>query len=290
LSSYPPALRNLDSTAPRVLWTDCNFAGMPDFYHPPLPHSRRSLAKVHQMEQEAISQCSLIVYSSQWAADTLIANYDVDPSRVKVVPFGPNLVITHTAEDIERIVAARPTDRCNLVWIGTDGGRKRSGFAVEVVKALNQQGLPTHLTIIGIEPEPSDPLWSLEHVTCLGFLDKSRTDDRVRFEACLSEAHFLIHPAEAEAFGMVLCEAISHGVPCLASAVGGIPTIVKTGVTGHLFSPDAPIAEYCDVIHRYIADPRDYRELTRSAFHEFEIRLNWPCAARQIRELIEEGC
>jgi glycosyltransferase involved in cell wall biosynthesis len=158
------------------------------------------------------------------------------------------------------------------------------------VKALNQQGLPTHLTIIGIEPEPSDPLWSLEHVTCLGFLDKSRTDDRVRFEACLSEAHFLIHPAEAEAFGMVLCEAISHGVPCLATAVGGIPTIVQTGVTGHLFSPDAPIAEYCDVINRYIADPRDYRELTRSAFNEFEIRLNWPSAARQVRELIEEYC
>ncbi len=40
-----------------------------------------------------------------------------------------------------------------------------------------------------------------------------------------------------EPFGLVLCEAMSAGVPIVASAVGGIPEIMEHGTSGFLFDP-----------------------------------------------------
>jgi glycosyltransferase involved in cell wall biosynthesis len=51
-------------------------------------------------------------------------------------------------------------------------------------------------------------------------------------------ARFLVVPGVCfEAFGLVLVEAMSHGLPVIASRIGGMPEIVEDGVTGLLFEP-----------------------------------------------------
>lgn len=49
-------------------------------------------------------------------------------------------------------------------------------------------------------------------------------------------ARFLVFPSLCfEGFGLVAAEAMSHGLPVIASNMGGIPEIVEDGVTGCLF-------------------------------------------------------
>jgi len=48
----------------------------------------------------------------------------------------------------------------------------------------------------------------------------------------------LVHPSQSEGLGSVLLEAQQHKTPVIASNVGGIPDIVKDGVTGLLIPPD----------------------------------------------------
>jgi len=41
-----------------------------------------------------------------------------------------------------------------------------------------------------------------------------------------------------EAFGIVAAEAMSHGVPVIASRIGGLSDVVRDGETGLLFEPN----------------------------------------------------
>ncbi|MFQ5977045.1 MAG: glycosyltransferase family 4 protein [Candidatus Heimdallarchaeota archaeon] len=53
----------------------------------------------------------------------------------------------------------------------------------------------------------------------------------------LKRANALVLPSLSEGFGAVLVEAMSAGRPCIASDVGGIPSLISNGHDGILFPP-----------------------------------------------------
>lgn len=54
----------------------------------------------------------------------------------------------------------------------------------------------------------------------------------------MRQAHVLVLPSRYEAFGLVLAEAMSMGLPVIASRIGGIPYLVRDRLNGLLFTPD----------------------------------------------------
>lgn len=66
--------------------------------------------------------------------------------------------------------------------------------------------------------------------------------------------HLVVHPALMEGLGVALLEAAASGVAIVASAVGGIPEVVRDGVNGLLVPPGDPGALQ-DAIVRLLADP-----------------------------------
>jgi len=61
----------------------------------------------------------------------------------------------------------------------------------------------------------------------------------------------LVHPSQSEGLGSVLLEAQQHKTPVIASNVGGIPDIVKDGVTGLLIPPDDSLSLEKSIIELY---------------------------------------
>ena len=55
--------------------------------------------------------------------------------------------------------------------------------------------------------------------------------------AALWSGHALVLPSLAEAFGVVLLEALSTGIPVIATDTGGIPEIIENGKEGFLIRP-----------------------------------------------------
>ena len=57
---------------------------------------------------------------------------------------------------------------------------------------------------------------------------------------CYSRCDIFVMPSRQEGFGLVFLEAMALGKPVIGACVGGIPEIVKNGVTGFLVVPDDP--------------------------------------------------
>ena len=99
--------------------------------------------------------------------------------------------------------------------------------------------------------------------------DRSRTEARVRelglqarvrfagqldrVDELLRCADMLLLPSETESFGLAALEAASCGLPVVASDVGGLPEVVKHGVTG-LLAPVGDVAAFADHVTALVLD------------------------------------
>jgi N-acetyl-alpha-D-glucosaminyl L-malate synthase BshA len=117
---------------------------------------------------------------------------------------------------------------------------KRVGDAVLALASLRRQGLPTALALLGDGPERA----AVEaRVADLGLESSVRfLGARGHFEDLLSRADVFLLPSETESFGLAALEALASGVPVVASAVGGLPEVVRDGETGLLVPPADPEA------------------------------------------------
>jgi glycosyltransferase involved in cell wall biosynthesis len=272
----------LDVGTPIAFWTDACFAGMVGFYPEFSDLSRRSLTAGNRAEQAALDRASQVFYSSEWARQSAIANYEVDAEKLHVVPFGANIANPAPTEEVARWVSERDEDSCKLLFLGVDWERKGGEVAVAVTERLNRSGRRTELVTAGAQPSRSAENSPL--VTSMGFLSKEAERDRLRLREAFASSHFLLLPARADCSPMVLAEACAFGVPVLANAVGGIPTIVRDGVNGWLVEPDGGMVDrYAELIASSIEDRAAYQELAMSARREFQTRLNWEVAAKAVR-------
>lgn len=274
---------------PIVLWTDTTLAALIDFYPYLSNLCTETKQNIYTLEKSALDRCSLAVYSSDWAAETAIKIYGISPNKVKVVPWGANIECDRTIDDIQNIVESRPLNPCKLLFFGTQWQRKGGDIALAVAKELNKIGVPAELTIVGCESSVTSE--SIPNfVKFLGFIDKSTEEGEQKINQLLAESHFLILPSRAETYGHVFCEANSFGVPCLATNIAGIPTIIKDGINGKTFALDANISEYSTYITDIISNYSQYKRLAILSFNEYQSRLNWTVAGRAIKELLREFC
>lgn len=273
LATHTELLAECETDLPIAYWSDSNFDCMLGAY----PYFRNLnpcvIRRGHDYERRALARAGLVFYACDWARDAAIKTYGIAPEKVKVIPFGANIQCDRSAADVDKLIAARPRDRCQLLFLGKVWERKGGDTAVAVAEELNRSGLPTTLTLIGSQPPEGKSLPSFVRKT--GFINKSDPAGLKQFNDLIAQSHFLILPSRAEAFGIVFCEASSFGVPSLATNVGGIPTAVRDGGNGQTFPLDAPPADYAAFVRQQFANYASYEALARSAFREFETRLNW---------------
>lgn len=280
-------LAYLECDRPLVLWTDTTYAGLFGGYTDFTNLCQETINHLTTMDRLTLQKCQLAIFPSVWAADIAIKNYQVDPGKVKVVPFGANIECDRTIEDIQLMVNARSQTTCKLLFIGVDWVRKGGAIALNVAKQLQQNGLNVELIVVGCKPPESEyPL--PDFVKPVGFINKSTPEGLAKFNSFIAEAHFLIVPSKAETYGNVFCEANSFGVPCLATNAGGISTIIREGINGKTFAPDAKPEEYSIYIQDIFKNYSAYKDLALSAFNEYQTRFDWSAAGKSVRKLLLE--
>jgi glycosyltransferase involved in cell wall biosynthesis len=274
----------LDCKQPIILWTDALYASLIGFYPGFSSHSANSIAQGNRITRECLSRCQFAIFSSDWAARTALEIYGTNKEKIKVIPFGANIDSPPTLNDIKLMLSSRPRDRIKLLFLGKHWDRKGGDIIFRVARALHAAGQPVEVNFVGCFPPKGTEIPSYIH--CHGFISKRTPNGAHTITQLLRESHFLFVPSRAEAYGIVFCEANAYGLPCLTSYVGGISTIVKDHVNGMSFALNAPIEAYCDYLCNLMNNYTQYEALALSAFHEYEARLNWAVATKQVKALL----
>lgn len=119
-----------------------------------------------------------------------------------------------------------------------------------------------------------------EQITLAGRLPNEQVD------RWLQTADVFVAPSHYESFGLIFPEAMRWGTPVIGTKAGGIPEIVKDGVTGFLVEPQRP-TELADAINQLLADPALRRRIGEAGRHEVENFFSIERAAQRVIELFE---
>lgn len=274
----------LNTDKPIAVWTDATFAVMKNYYEEFSGFSKRTIKNCNLYEKNALSRSSLTVYSSEWAANSSIKDYNADPDKVKVIPFGPNVSAKRTIDDIKRINTQKSKTVCKLLFIGQNWERKGGEVSVKVTKYLNEKNIKTELTIVGCTPPQTLSLPDYIHV--LGFINKSNKEGENLINRLYSENHFFILPTVAECTPIVFSEANSFGLPVITTNTGGISSIIKNDINGRMFNIEDDISLYAEYIAGIFKKYDHYESYSLTAFNEYSTRLNWEISTRKFISLL----
>ncbi len=265
---------------------------VPEEVEADMPHRRAEA-------EAAIIACSdAVLASCSVEADQIVQLYGADPARISVVApgvdhafFGPGF------RPQARRALGLPPDGTVLLTVGRIQPLKGTDMAVRVLAALCDggakiPGAPYRLVVVG---GPSGPHGDEEHARLLRLVGELGVEDHVTLvppqphellSTYYRAADVCLVPSRSESFGLVALEAAACGTPVVASAVGGLTTLVDDGRTGFLVEPSDPEA-FARGVRRIVTEPLAAERQSTAAVLRAR-RYTWRQAAADLRAIHDE--
>src|SRR5487761_924942 len=243
-------------------------------------------------QEAAIFACAdAVLASCDVEAEQFVRLYNAEPSRVHVVPLGVEHAFFSPGyrPQARRALGLDP-EATMLLFVGRLQELKGADLALETLIELRRRGRHAMLAIVG---GPSGPDGRATLARLHERVAASGTIDHVTFVA--PQAHQLLStwmraadatlvPSRSESFGLVALESSACGTPVVASAVGGLMTLVESGVNGLLISGRDP-ASWADAVD-HVVHP-DHATTLSTGGVLLARRYTWRAAGERLAALTE---
>ncbi|MGP0032355.1 MAG: glycosyltransferase [Acidimicrobiales bacterium] len=261
---------------------------MPEEVEADMPHRRAEA-------ESSIIECSdAVLASCTVEAEQIASLYGAEPGRIRIVPpgvdhafFGPG----HRPQ--ARRALGLPLDGRLLLFVGRIQPLKCADMAVETLAELTESGAETyHLVVVG---GPSGPHGEKALGGLRDLADARGVRHLVHFvdpqphellSSYYRAADVCIVPSRSESFGLVALEAAACGTPVVASAVGGLTTLVDHGHTGFLVEDPTPL-RYAAAVRRIVDEPLLAERFSTASVLNAR-RYTWRAAAGALLDLDDE--
>jgi len=194
-------------------------------------------------EREVVSDCELIVATTEREKAELVRYYDASPQKVAIIPCGVNLELFRPV-DKERARSELSLDHQKvLLFVGR----------IEPLKGLRQLlrsltqfagGKTPSLIVVGGDDYSRGEVQALKkmanelHVESrVSFMGQV---DQKRLPVFYSAADVCVIPSYYESFGMVALESLACGTPVLATDVGAMRYIIRHDAMGRVVVDNSP--------------------------------------------------
>jgi len=160
-------------------------------------------------------------------------------------------------------------EKINLIFVGRFAKEKNPYIPILIVKTLKEKGYNVNLSLVGdgeLKANMEELIQELglnENVKMYGWI-KGR---RKVFEI-LRESDILVFTSKpGEGLGLTILEAMSQGLPVIATKCGGPEEVIEDGINGYLvdYSADEDIVnQFVDRIEFLIKNPRIYEQMSKN--------------------------
>jgi D-inositol-3-phosphate glycosyltransferase len=261
---------------------------MPEEVMADMPHRRAEA-------EASIIECSdAVLASCTVEAEQIASLYGGQRDRIRIVPPGVDHAFFGPGYRLQaRRALGLPLDGRLLLFVGRIQPLKCADAAVETLaELLAGGGEPYRLVVVG---GPSGPHGEKSLRGLHDLVDARGVGDHVHFvdpqphellSSYYRAADVCIVPSRSESFGLVALEAAACGTPVVASAVGGLTTLVDHGHTGFLVDDPDPAA-YAAAVRRVFAEPLAPERLSTASVLRARL-YTWRAAARTLVELHDE--
>jgi glycosyltransferase involved in cell wall biosynthesis len=233
-------------------------------------------ARALRSEHVVLRAATGVVVTSEWTRQQVLTRYGIPACRVHVARPG-----------VDR-VAARPRPvRGHLMCVGALGRHKGQDLLVEALAELAD--LDWHCVLAGPldrDPDFVDQLQS--RITRLGYGSRVRLAG-VLTAAVLGHAYttadLLVAPSRSETYGMAVTEALAHGLPVIAAAVGGLPEALGCSTDGNCAGqliPSNDPAALAAAIGDWLGDERHRHRLRAAARNRRSSLRGWEETTQEI--------
>ncbi len=244
-----------------------------------------------EYEGRIASAVDRITVSTESEGEQLRRLYGLPPCHMAVIPCGVDLGLFTPVTAASRLAAraelALDPRQPTLLAIGRLDPIKDLDLLLESLALMRT---PAQLLVVGGNPD-GDP--ELERL-------RRRANDlgigaRVRFPGAVPQqdlrpyyhaADSVVVSSRYESFGLVAVEALASGTPVVASAAGGLTSIIRDGHNGLLVRWRDPRA-FAERLDEILSDGRLRARLAGNARASVE-RFGWPCIGDDVRALYQE--
>ncbi len=172
-------------------------------------------------ERRIVNGASQLWATSRWAATGMAADYDLDPTAIRILP--------PVRTGVPRAwPATETTGPVRIAFVGNDLERKGGRRLVEWHQKHWRDVAELHLFTGAANPFGPLPGVTWHHGVS--------TDSIVTQQ--LPTMDLLVLPTRSDMAPFAVSEAVATGLPVVSSAIGGIVELVQDGVTGLLLQPD----------------------------------------------------
>ncbi|MFC1706216.1 glycosyltransferase [Planctomycetota bacterium] len=198
--------------------------------------------------------------------------------RVEVIPNGIDLSVFRPVSRIEaRRAFGIPERGFVLMFAAADLRERRKGAAI-LIEALAGLSQRVRALILG-----SGKMDLPDHIEAI----QRSTTDATEIAQAYNAADLFVLPSLADNLPNVLIEAIACGTPCVTMPLGGMPEVVRSGITGWLSQKEDPKA-LRNVLEEAIATILGGLDLRDSCRQIARAEYGLPLQAERYDRLFEE--
>ncbi len=257
-----------------------------------VPHLRLIEREANTLSTKTFLQKMLDVVFFWVPYKVIAVSSEIQKSLIRLRPFSrkkilllPNAVTLPPLRDTfaERAGVAAPV---RILSVGRLTEQKNYALLIEALGTLHQEGLDFLLTIVGegvlresLE-ERIQRAGLKERVSLLGHLSHAAVLEQY------AQADIFVSTSRWEGSPNVVLEALSYGLPVVATAVGGVPDVVTDGVEGVLV-PSEDTAALAKALKSLIKDPALRKKLGTAARRHVERDFSREARFARLRGIVE---